>query len=97
MILDNQNAIYDKAGLGYNPLKKQKFLKNIFVNSSYNKFSYITYFKYGRIGHKFYSYFSNKSKNFNVKKIWVPKETIMTNQKGPKKLGYLKSKFDSCV
>ena len=69
MILDNQKAIYDKVDLRYNPLNKQKFLKNIFVNSSYNKFSNITCFKCGRIGYKSYSYFSNKSENFNVKKI----------------------------
>ena len=75
MILDNQKAINDKAGLGYNPLKKQKFLKNIFVNSSSNKFSNITCFKCGRIGHKFYSYFSNKStalKSNGVEKQIIP-------------------------
>ena len=33
MIFENQKAIYDKAGLGYNPLKNKKFLKNIFINS----------------------------------------------------------------
>ena len=85
MILDNQKVIYDKADLGYNPLKKQKFQKNIFINSSCNKFLNITYFKCGKVGHKSYSYFFNKSENSNVKKIWVPKGTIMTNLKGPKK------------
>ena len=69
MILENQKAMYDKAGLGYNPLKKQKYLKNIYVNSSSNKFSNITCFKCGRVEHKSYTYFSNKSVNSNVKKI----------------------------
>ena len=92
MILDNQKAVYDKAGLGYNPLKKQKYLKNIYVNSSNNKFSNSTCFKCGRIGHKSYTCFSNKSVNSNVKKIWVPKGTIMTNQKGPKKAWVPKTK-----
>ena len=73
MILDSQKIIYDKVGLGYNPLKKQKFLKNIYANSSSNKFLNITFFKYGKVGHKSYTCFSNKSKNSNVKKIWVPK------------------------
>ena len=73
MNLENQKAMYDKAGLGYKPLKKQKYLKNIFVNSSSNKFSNITYIKCGRVGYKSYTCFSNKSKNSNVKKIWVPK------------------------
>ena len=85
MILDNRKVIYDKAGFGYNPLKKQKFLTNIFVNSSSNKFSNITCFKYGKVGHKSYTYFFSKSENSNMKKIWVPKGTIVTNQKGPKK------------
>ena len=86
MILDNQKAIYDKAGLGYNLLKKQKLLKNIFVNSSCNKFSNIIYFKCDKVGHKSYAYFSDKSKNSNVKKIWVLKGTTVTNQKGFKKV-----------
>ena len=84
MILDNQKAVYDKDGLDYNPLKKQKFLKNIFVNSSSNKFSNITCFKYDKVGHKSYIYFSRKSENSNVRKIWVPKGTIVTNPKGSK-------------
>ena len=79
MILENQKVVYDKAGLGYNPLKKQKYLKNIYVNSSSNKFSNITCFKCGRVGHKSYTCFSNISVYSNVKKIWVPKGTIMTN------------------
>ena len=69
MILENQKAVYDKAGLGYNPLKKQKYLKNIYVNSLSNKSSNITCFKCGRVGHKSYTCFFNKSVNSNVKKI----------------------------
>ena len=92
MILDNQKAVYNKARLGYNPLKKQKFLKNIYVNSLSNKSSNISCFKYGRVGHKSYTCFSNKSANSNIKKIWVPKGTIMTNQKGPKKTWVPKTK-----
>ena len=92
MILDNQKAVYDKAGLGYNPLKKQKYLKNIYVNSLSNKSPNITCFKCGRVGHKSYTCFSNKSTNSTIKKIWVPKGTIMTNQKGPKKAWVPKTK-----
>ena len=83
MILDNQKAIYDKAGLGYKPLKKQKFLKDIYVSYSSNKSTNITCFKYGRIEHKSYSCFINKYAN--TKNIWVPKGTILTNLKGSKK------------
>ena len=84
MIIDSQKAIYDKVGLGYNTLKKQKFLKNIFVNISIRKLSNITCFKCGKVGHKVYSCLSNKFDDRNVKTIWVSKETIMTNSKGPK-------------
>ena len=83
MIFDNQKAIYDKAGLGYKPLKKQKFLKDIYVNYSSNKSTNTSCFKCGRIGHKSYTCLINKYAN--TKKIWVPKGTILTNLKGPKK------------
>ena len=83
MILENQKAIYDKAGLGYKPLKKQKFLKDIYANYSSKKPTNITCFKCGRIGHKSYTCLINKYAN--TKKIWVPKGTILTNLKGPKK------------
>ena len=81
MILDSQKAVYDKISLGYNPLKKQKFLKNIYANSSSNKFLNTTCFKCGKVGYKSYTCFPNKSENSNVKKIQVPKGTTVTNQK----------------
>ena len=29
LLLDNQKEVFDKAGLGYNPIKNQKYLKNM--------------------------------------------------------------------
>ena len=58
MIINSQKAIYDKVGLGYNTLRKQKFLKNIFANAS--KLPNITCFKCGKVGHKAYTCLSNK-------------------------------------
>ena len=49
-----------------------------------NKLSNITYFKCGKVGLKAYAYLSNKFVSTNVKKIWVPKGTIVTNSKGSK-------------
>ena len=49
-----------------------------------NKLSNIIYFKCGKIGHKAYACLSNKFVSTNIKKIWISKETIVTNPKGPK-------------
>ena len=49
-----------------------------------NKLSNITCSKCGKIGHKAYECLSNKFVSTNVKKIWISKETIMTNPKRPK-------------
>ena len=84
MIIDSQKVVCDKIGLGYNTLRKQKFLKNIFINASTRKLSNITCFICGKIGHKAYSCLSNKFDTKNMKKIWVSKGTIVTNLKGPK-------------
>ena len=49
-----------------------------------SKLPNITFFKYGKVGHKAYTCLSNKFVDRNIKKIWVPKETIVTNSKGSK-------------
>ena len=69
MIIDSQKAVYDKVGLGYNTLRKQKFLKNIFINASTRKLPNITCFRYDKVGHKAYSCLSNKFDTRNIKKI----------------------------
>ena len=84
MIINSQKTVYDKAGLGYNTLRKQKSFKNIFINESTKNLSNISYLRCGMVGHKAYTCSSNKFNGRKVKKIWVPKEIIMTNPKGPK-------------
>ena len=43
----------------------------------------VTYFKCDKLEHKAYACLSSESEN--VKKVWVPKGTIVTNPKGSKK------------
>ena len=44
--------IFDKAGIGYNLLRKQKFLKNVFTKSQ-NHDRNITCCRRNKIGHKY--------------------------------------------
>ena len=54
-ILITQKAIFDKAGIGYNFLRKQKFFKNIFSKTSFDN-HFITCFKCNKVGHKISKY-----------------------------------------
>ena len=63
MLLNNQKAMFNKAGLGYNSKKKQKYFKNFFIPAS----SDITCFHYGKSGHKAYNCINRKSNS--LKKI----------------------------
>ena len=70
MILNNQKRVYDKAGLGYKPNNKQKYLKIFFsASSSTYSVSHITCFSYGKIGHKALACNSIKINGKIVKKI----------------------------
>ena len=88
LILDNQKIVFDKAGLGYNPNKNQKYLKNMF--SKWIIFTpKIAYYKLDKVNKIYVEYNSmdmHISHNCTIKKMWVPKEKILvTNPKGPKK------------
>lgn len=85
IILNSQRAVYNRAGLGYNLRERQKFLKNIYVHADDS--TKITCFKCEKLGHKAYTCHTH-----NVRKIWVPKGTILTNPRGPKKAWVPKSK-----
>ena len=50
--MKNQKVVYDRGGLGYNSLRKQKLLKNMFIGPMSKKYS-VTYFKCNNIWHKF--------------------------------------------
>ena len=93
MILNNQKGIFDKAGLGFKPNSKQRFLKNFFTPAS-TSFNHAFCFKCGKIGHKAYACKSRVSNAKSMRKIWVPKGTNVTNCKDPRKLGYLKLLLD---
>ena len=60
--------IFDKIGIGYNPLRKQNFLKNVFTKSQNHGRNIICYRCY-KIGHKFIECkIINASKSFNINK-----------------------------
>ena len=65
MLIENQKLVFDKIRIGYNPLKKQKLLKNVYVKSQ-NQNRNITCYRCNKIGHKFIEY---KSLNTNKQKI----------------------------
>ena len=94
MILDNQKAVCDKVGLGYNALKKQKFLKNIFMNSSSNKFLNITCFKCVKNDTNPIHISLANLKILMWRKYGFQKEPLWLTKKDPRKFGYLKSKFN---
>ena len=82
MILNNQQAIFDKAGLGYRSYSKQKSTCNLYKKSSKEN---LTCFCCGKIGHKAYAFKSRMLNAKSMKKVWVPKGTHVTNLQGPKK------------
>ena len=87
-MLDNQKAIFDKVGLGYNPNKNQKYLRNmVFKQIIFTpKTAYYMLDKINKIYTKYNSMDMHISHNCIIKKVWVLKEKkIMTNPKGSKK------------
>ena len=84
LMLNNQKGVFDKAGLGFKPGFKQKFLKNFFTPASTSGI-HASCFKYGKIGHKAYECKSRLSNVKSARKVWVPKGTNVTNLQGPKK------------
>ena len=86
MLLGNQICVFDKAGIGYDPIKKQKNLNTIFEKAPLMIHSYITCHYCRKKGH-YISYCPLKNNmNMGIKKIWIIKGSNKTNQEGPKKL-----------
>ena len=77
-MIKNQRAVFDKTGLGYRCYDKQKSINNLYKKSSKEN---MTCFHYGKVGHKSYIC---KTKNTKMKQVWVIKDSINTNPKGPK-------------
>ena len=79
LMLDNQKTIFDKAGLGCNPNKNQKYLKNMVSKTAY--------YKLDKVNKKYAGYDSmHISQSCTIKMMWISKENILlTNPKGIKK------------
>ena len=77
-------CVNDRAGLGYNPLKKQKLYKNIFVKTSPPIASHLTCTYCNNSGHTSYSCKVRKCARRGVKTIWVSKK-IEVNTLRPNK------------
>ena len=77
-MIKDQKAVFDKARLGYKCYNKQKIITNLYKKSSKDN---LTYFHYGKVGHRSYTYRIN---NLKVKHVLVIKGTSNTNPKGPK-------------
>ena len=88
LILDNQKTVFDKAELGYNPNKNQKYLRNM-VSKWIIFIPKTAYYKLDKVNKIYVEYNSMDmpiSHNYTSKKMWVSKEKILvTNPKGPKK------------
>ena len=88
-LLGSQRQSLSKHGLGYIPFTKKKSSKTIFVKQGFSKDDACSYC--GKNGHCASSYKLRQSTFIGIKRIWVPKETILsslvnTNQKGSKKV-----------
>ena len=87
MILNNQRGVYERAGLGYKPNNKPKFIKNFFTASlSTSSTSHITCFSCGRVGHKIFICNIRKLNGKIIKKIQILKGIMTANPKGSKKI-----------
>ena len=82
MILNNQQAIFDKAGLGFRSHYKQQSANNLFRKSSKKN---LTHHCCGKLGHKIYS--CNIRRNpitIKTKQVWVAKKSLVSNIEGSK-------------
>ena len=84
MILKHQQAVCNKANLGYRSYQNQKSAYKLYKKSSQKN---LTCFIYGKIGHKSYTCNSrNISKSNRLKNIWIKKNIFLTNHEGSKKI-----------
>ena len=78
-ILNNQKAVFDRARIAYNSLRKQKLVKNIFIKA-YSENHSIVCFKCNKVGQKILEYNNKKI----GQQIWVTKEIMYSNLNGSK-------------
>ena len=80
LILKNQKAVFDRAGLRFRSYAKQKLENNLYKKSSNEN---MTCFYYGKSGYK--SYICKSKRNIKLKQIWIIKGSMHTNHEGSKK------------
>ena len=90
LILKNQRDVGNKTGIGYNSHLKKKPVLNATTINSFQKPKVIC-FHCKKSGHKSFACNQSLKKKHKVKKIWVPKGTMIPNPKGPKKTWVPKS------
>ena len=85
MMIKNQQAIFDKARLGYKSYYKKKYINNLYKKSSKDN---IVYFCYGKLGHKTYSCNIRKSPHLiKTKQVWIVKKSLVDKIERPKMTG----------
>ena len=80
MILNNQQIVFDKVGLGYRSYTKQKLAHNLYKKSSNENMACICCEK---LEHKYFV--CKLKKNMKSKQIWIIEGSLHTNHEGPKK------------
>ena len=89
MIIKHQQAIYNKASLGYRSYQNQKLACKLYKKSSKKN---LKFFICRKIGHKSYTYNSiNILKLNKVRNIWIKNNIFLTNHEGSKKTWVPKS------
>ena len=82
MILKNQRAIFDKAGLGYKSYYKQKSINTLYKKSSSDN---IVCFCCDKLGHKTYTCNMRKSPNsIKIKQVWIVRKPLIDKVERPK-------------
>ena len=93
-LLGSQRQSLSKHGLGYIPFTTKKYSKIVFVKEGYMNDDSCSYCNMH--GHYAKSCKLKHLRYVGIKKIWVPKGTILPNlvRTNPKRFGYQFQKFD---
>ena len=94
MLLGNQRCVFDKAGIGYDSIKKQKNLNTIFEKAPLMAHPHITC-HYCRKKSHYISYCPfKKNMNIGIKKIGLLRDLTKLTKKDPRNYGYQKPTLD---
>ena len=89
IILGKQKCSLDKAGIGFDPLKRKKVSKTKFVSSA--RKSQISCYYCHKIGHNASRCYA-MVKSHAPEKLWTSRRSLKTNQQGPKMIWVPKAK-----